>query len=307
MLPSFIRAFEHKLFTHRKDPALKTIETLGIIGTGQMGQGIAQTAAIHGFNVICFDTSKDNIQKAQSKINKNCDRLIEKQKITPEEKTQALNRIQWSNTLNDLKACPFVIEAIPEDVTLKLDTFAQLDQITPQEAILCSNTSSISITQLASATHRPDKVAGMHFMNPVPIMRLVEGIRGLQTSDETFVQVKALAQQMNKVFVEAIKDRPGFIVNRILMPLLNEAFFALDEGIASAKDIDSAMKLGTHHPMGPLELADFIGLDVCLAILKVLHKDLGDSKYRPSPLLIKYVEAGWLGRKTSKGVFEYRL
>ena len=284
---------------------MKDIQSIGVVGAGQMGQGITQIAAACGLSVICLDASSKMLEKAKSKTEKNCHRLVEKKRITEDEKNQIINRIKWSYSTTQLDSCQIIVEAITENVNAKLQVFAQLDQITGQETILCSNTSSISITRLASATKRPDRVAGLHFMNPVPVMRLVEGIRGLQTSDETFLQVKALAEKMGKTFVESVKDSPGFIVNRILMPMINEAFFALNEGVASAKDIDAAMKLGTGHPMGPLKLADFIGLDVCLAIIKVLHEDFGDSKYRPSPLLVKYVEAGWLGQKTSKGVFHY--
>lgn len=283
------------------------MQSIGVVGAGQMGQGITQVAATCGLSVICLDTSPDMLEKAKSKTEKNCHRLVEKKRITEEERHQITDRIKWSDlsSTTQLDSCQIIVEAITENVNAKLQIFTQLDQITPQETILCSNTSSISITHLASATKRPDRVAGLHFMNPVLVMRLVEGIRGLQTSDKTFLQVKTLAEKMGKTFVESVKDSPGFIVNRILMPMINEAFFALHEGIASAKDIDTAMKLGTNHPMGPLELADFIGLDVCLAIMKVLYEDFRDSKYRPSPLLVKYVEAGWLGRKTSKGVFQY--
>ena len=287
---------------------MKDIQSIGVIGAGQMGQGITQTAAMNNLSVTCFDTSSDILEKANLKIDKQLNKMVDKQKITEDQKKQITNRITWSvlsDNTNQIEQCQMIIEAIIEDVTAKTQLFTQLDKMTPSDVILCSNTSSISITRLAATTKRPDKVVGLHFMNPVPVMRLVEGIKGLQTSDDTFLQAKRLAEKMRKTFVASLKDTPGFIVNRILMPMINEAFFALDEGIASAKDIDTAMKLGTNQPMGPLELADFIGLDVCLAIMKVLHKDIGDSKYRPSPLLAKYVEAGYLGRKTSKGVFNY--
>ena len=287
---------------------MKDIQSIGVIGAGQMGQGITQMAAMSHLSVTCFDTSLEFLEKAKLKTDKQLTRMVDKQKITEDQKNQIANRITWSvlsGSTKQLEQCQIIIEAIIEDIHVKTQLFSQLDKITPSDVILCSNTSSISITRLAAATKRPDKVAGLHFMNPVPVMRLVEGIKGLQTSDETFLQAKSLAEKMQKVFVASLKDTPGFIVNRILMPMINEAFFTLDEGIASAKDIDTAMKLGTNQPMGPLELADFIGLDVCLAIMKVLHEDIGDSKYRPSPLLAKYVEAGYLGRKTSKGVFNH--
>ena len=287
---------------------MKNIQSIGVIGAGQMGQGITQMAAMSHLSVTCFDTSLEVLEKAKLKINNQLKRMIDKQKITEDQKNQITNRITWSTLSSNTKQieqCQIIIEAIIEDVNIKTQLFSQLDKVTPSDVILFSNTSSISITRLAATTKRPHKVAGLHFMNPVPVMRLVEGIKGLQTSDDTFLQAKNLAEKMQKVFVASLKDTPGFIVNRILMPMINEAFFALDEGIASAKDIDTAMKLGTNHPMGPLELADFIGLDVCLAIMKVLHEDIGDSKYRPSPLLAKYVEAGYLGRKTSKGVFNH--
>ena len=287
---------------------MKDIQSIGVVGAGQMGQGITQMAAMSGLSVTCFDTSTEALEKAKLKIETHLRKMVEKQKITEDQKNQITSRITWSvlsDNTKKIENCQVIIEAIIEDVKAKTQLFTQLDKITPPNVILCSNTSSISITRLAAATKRPDKVVGLHFMNPVPVMRLVEGIRGLQTSDDTFLQAKSLAEKMQKVFVASLKDTPGFIVNRILMPMINEAFFALDEGIASAKDIDTAMKLGTNQPMGPLELADFIGLDVCLAIMKVLHEDIGDSKYRPSPLLAKYVEAGFLGRKTSKGVFNY--
>ena len=252
---------------------MKDVQSIGVIGAGQMGQGITQMAAMSGLSVTCFDTSSEVLKKAKLKIDKQLTRMVEKQKITEDQKKQITNRMTWSvlsNNTNKIEQCQIIIEAIIEDVNAKTQLFTQLDKITSSDVILCSNTSSISITCLAAATKRPDKVVGLHFMNPVPIMRLVEGIRGLQTSDDTFLQAKKLAEKMQKVFVASLKDTPGFIVNRILMPMINEAFFALDEGVASAKDIDTAMKLGTNQPMGPLELADFIGLDVCLAIMKVL-------------------------------------
>ena len=221
------------------------------------------------------------------------------------EKTQLLKNITTSTQMTSLKNCDLVIEAAPEDIELKLNIFRQLDEILNEQAILCSNTSSISITRIASVTKRPERVAGMHFMNPVPVMKLVEGIRGLQTSDETFNRVGAFAEALGKKWVSAQKDMPGFIVNRILMPMINEAIYTLHEGIAEVEAIDMAMVLGTNQPMGPLALADFIGLDTCLSILQTLHDGLGESKYRPCPLLTKYVEASWLGRKSGRGFYTY--
>ncbi len=280
------------------------IQTIGVVGGGQMGNGIAQVAASVGFQVRLMDISTAALEKALATISSSCDRLIKKEKMTEAQKKELLERIQTTTDMNALQDCDVVIEAATENVDLKLKIFAELDEIVKKGAILCTNTSSISITKIAAATKRPELVAGMHFMNPVPIMQLVEGIRGMQTSDETFKTVRALAEKMGKTFVEG-RDMPGFIVNRILMPMINEAFYALYEGIADAKSIDEAMKLGTNQPMGPLTLADFIGLDTCLAIMNVLHEGLGDTKYRPCPLLVKYVEAGWLGRKTGRGVYTY--
>ncbi|MBN8541399.1 MAG: 3-hydroxybutyryl-CoA dehydrogenase [Deltaproteobacteria bacterium] len=280
------------------------IQLLGVVGAGQMGNGIAQVASASGIQVVMVDISAAAVEKGVATISSSCDRLIKKEKMSEVDKGALLGRIKTATDTSALNACDLVIEAATENVELKLKIFADLDSKVKKDAILCTNTSSISITKIAAATKRPDKVAGMHFMNPVPLMTLVEGIRGLQTSADTFKAVEGLASKMGKVFIEG-RDIPGFIVNRILMPMINEAFYALYEGIAEAKGIDEAMKLGTNQPMGPLTLADFIGLDTCLAIMNVLHDGLGDTKYRPCPLLVKYVEAGWLGRKTGRGVYTY--
>jgi 3-hydroxybutyryl-CoA dehydrogenase len=278
---------------------------VGVVGAGQMGNGIAQVAAGFGFKVVMSDISSAALERGMNTVSGSCDRLIKKGTMTDEQKKTLLGNIKTAEGLQALKDCDIVIEAATENIDLKLKIFKDLDQIVKADALLVSNTSSISITKIAGVTKRPDKVAGMHFMNPVPLMKLVEGIRGLQTSDETFKKVRELAEKLDKTFVESTKDMPGFIVNRILMPMINEAVYTLHEGIASVEAIDSAMKLGTNQPMGPLTLADFIGLDTCLAIMNVLHEGLGDSKYRPCPLLVKYVEAGWLGRKTNRGFYTY--
>ena len=281
-----------------------SFKNIGVIGAGQMGNGIAQVVAAHNINVVMMDVSEKALEKGVATITKSCDRLIKKERMTEDQKKSLLSLVKTTTQMNDLSSCDFVVEAATENIDLKLKIFKELDEVCNKEAILCTNTSSISITKIAAATSRPEKVAGMHFMNPVPIMKLVEGIKGLQTSPDVFKKVGAFAESLDKVFVEA-KDYPGFVVNRILMPMINEAVYALYEGVAEVKDIDAAMKLGTNQPMGPLTLADFIGLDTCLAIMKVLHDGLGDTKYRPCPLLVNYVEAGWLGRKSGRGFYNY--
>lgn len=281
-----------------------SFKKVGVLGAGQMGNGIAQVVAAHGVSVVMVDLAEAALQKGMQTIAGSCDRLIKKEAMTEDQKKTLLGKIQTATQISAMKDCDLVIEAVTEKIDLKLKIFKDLDQAVQPSAVLCSNTSSISMTLIASVTSRPDKVCGMHFMNPVPLMKLVEGIRGLQTSDETFNRVAEFAKFLDKTFVVS-KDMPGFVVNRILMPMLNEAVYTLHEGIASVEDIDSAMKLGTNQPMGPLTLADFIGLDTCLAIMNVLHDGLGDSKYRACPLLVKYVEAGWLGRKTGRGFYNY--
>lgn len=279
--------------------------SVGVVGAGQMGNGIAQVIASKGVSTILVDVSEEALKKALVTIEKSCDRLIKKEKISEEEKAALLGNIAISTDMRVLSECDLVIEAATENLDLKLKIFQQLDEVCNKECLLASNTSSISITKIAAATNRPENVVGMHFMNPVPLMKLVEGIRGIQTSDEAFERVKAFAEFLGKTFVVAQKDMPGFVVNRILLPMINEAIYALHEGIATVEDIDAAMVLGTNQPMGPLTLADFIGLDTCLAIMQVLHEGMGDSKYRPCPLLVKYVEAGWYGKKSGRGFYDY--
>jgi 3-hydroxybutyryl-CoA dehydrogenase len=279
-------------------------KTLGVVGAGQMGAGIAQVAAVSGLTVVMSDIKAEFVQRGLSAIKDSLGRMVKKEKITAQDQEAILGRITGTTSLTDMAKADFVVEAATENETLKLKIFADLDTICGPGVILSSNTSSISITKIAGATKRPDKVIGMHFMNPVPMMKLVEIIKGLATSEETFTLTKDLSVKMGKTPVPA-NDFPGFIANRILMPMINEAVYCLFEGVGTPPDIDEIMKLGMNHPMGPLALADLIGLDTCLAIMKVLHAGLGDAKYRPCPLLIKYVDAGWLGRKSGRGFYKY--
>ena len=283
---------------------MSSIEILGVVGAGQMGGGIAQVAAQAGIQVLLGDISQERADAGKAKIAKFLGRAVAKGRATQEDADAALGRITAVGSLDAMAGADFVVEAATENIDLKLKIFAQLDAAVPPGRILATNTSSISITKIAAVTSRPELVIGMHFMNPVPIMKLVEVISGLRTSDETLATTLALAERMGKTCVAA-KDFPGFAVNRILMPMINEAFYALYEGIATAEGIDAAMKLGTNQPMGPFVLADFIGLDTCLAIMEVLHDGLGDTKYRPCPLLRQYVEAGLHGRKSGRGVYDY--
>ncbi len=280
------------------------IKTIGVVGAGQMGSGICQVAAASGFSVVMNDIKEEFVERGFATIEKSLGRMVKKGKISEEDQKAILGRIEGSTSLSDMVKADFVVEAATENEDLKLKIFTDLDEYCKDDIILSSNTSSISITKIAGVTKRPEKVIGMHFMNPVPLMALVEIIDGLATSAETNKIVTDLSVAMGKTPIPA-NDFPGFVANRILMPMINEAMYALFEGVGTPENIDQIMKLGMNHPMGPLALADLVGLDTCLAILKVLHSGLGDSKYRPCPLLQKYVDAGWLGVKTGRGIYEY--
>ncbi|HEX8721244.1 MAG TPA: 3-hydroxybutyryl-CoA dehydrogenase [Pyrinomonadaceae bacterium] len=279
-------------------------EIIGVVGAGTMGNGIAQVAARAGYAVVLRDVKDEFLQRGMGAIDRSLQRDVDKGRLSEEEKRAVIGRIRTTTELAELSGAAFVVEAITESLEAKREVFRALDEVCGAEAVLASNTSSISITKLGAATRRPDRVIGMHFMNPVPVMKLVEVIRGIATSDETWARTRGLTERMGKTALEC-NDSPGFVSNRVLMPMINEAIFALYEGVAARESIDGIMKLGMNHPMGPLTLADFIGLDVCLAILNVLHAELGDPKYRPCPLLRKYVDAGWLGRKSGRGFYEY--
>lgn len=281
------------------------IKTVGIIGAGQMGSGIAHVCALAGFDVILNDVNDERVQSGLATITGNMARQVQKGTITDEARKVGLNRIILASTTDLLAPCDLVIEAAVENEEIKRKIFANAVKYLREDAIIASNTSSISITRLASATGRPEQFIGIHFMNPVPVMQLVELIRGIATSDDTYQRSRAFVDALQKTITMS-EDFPGFIVNRILVPMINEAIYTLYEGVGSVEAIDTAMRLGANHPMGPLQLADFIGLDTCLSIMQVLHDGLADSKYRPCPLLVKYVEAGWLGRKTKRGFYDYR-
>ncbi len=281
-----------------------TIQKVMVIGAGQMGSGIAQVCAMAGYDVYMNDLKQEFLDRGLAGITKNLGRSVDKGRMTEDEKAAVLGRLQTTTLLEDAKHVDIVIEAAVENMDIKKKIFAELDQHAPAHTILATNTSSLPITEIAAATGRPEKVIGMHFMNPVPVMKLVEIIRGLQTADEVYGAIEDMTKKLSKVPVE-VNDFPGFVSNRVLMPMINEAIFTVYEGVATPEAIDEVMKLGMNHPMGPLTLADFIGLDTCLYIMETLHEGFGDDKYRPCPLLRKYVKAGWLGRKTGRGFYTY--
>ncbi len=282
-----------------------TIHRVGVIGAGQMGSGIAHVCALAGFNVALNDVSEERVKAGIATINGNMARQVVKQAISENDRQAALRRIDAAGTIDALSDCDLIIETAIEKEEVKRKILSALCPVLKQDAVIATNTSSISITRLAAATDRPEKFIGIHFMNPVPVMELVEIIRGIATDDATYEATKTFVTKLGKKFAVS-EDFPAFIVNRILLPMINEAIYTLYEGVGTVDAIDTAMKLGAHHPMGPLELADFIGLDTCLSVMQVLHEGLADSKYRPCPLLVKYVEAGWLGRKTKRGFYDYR-
>lgn len=283
----------------------RVFDNVGIVGAGQMGCGIAHVAALAGYKVTIYDLAKERIEAGLATINGNLARQVSNGKLSDEDRKAALALISGTTDINDMAPMDLVIEAATEDETVKRKIFAQLCPVLKPEALLATNTSSLSITRLASATDRPERFMGIHFMNPVPVMKLVELVRGIATEESTFDTAKTFVRSLEKTITVA-EDFPAFIVNRILLPMINEAIYTLYEGVGSVEAIDTAMKLGANHPMGPLQLADFIGLDTCLSIMQVLHDGLADSKYRPCPLLVKYVEAGWLGRKSGRGFYDYR-
>jgi 3-hydroxybutyryl-CoA dehydrogenase len=299
------KARAEQMRSEQADRMAHSIRKIGIVGAGQMGNGIAHVCALSGFHVMLNDIAPDRITEGLATINGNLARQVSRQRISDEERQAAMKRIMPANTLDELGDCDLVIEAATEHEETKRKIFAALCPSLKSDAIVGTNTSSISITRLAAATDRPERFIGIHFMNPVPRMELVEVIRGIATDGATFELTKQFISKLGKQIAVA-EDFPAFIVNRILLPMINEAIYTLYEGVGNVEGIDNAMRLGAHHPMGPLELADFIGLDVCLAVMQVLHEGLADSKYRPCPLLVKYVEAGWLGRKTQRGFYDYR-